>query len=193
MQAKLNTKFERCKFEATTQDLTEIKILVKNTDVIESCTNERTNTNWIFYKSTNVTALLREVPIGCKDTILPDPVMNKQSAKDLEIEQITWKPYKDNLGIFRALELHLHGKERLERETSILLIFYLEQTGGTDPATFRGVYLEEIATVENNAQTDIFLYDIDIVVGSVIGELARRSVGNYSNTVRIIRSNCRIC
>ena len=37
--------------------------------------------------------------------------------------------------------------------------------------------MEDIAAVEDFVQADIFLYDMDIVDGSTIGELARRSVG----------------
>ena len=37
------------------------------------------------------------------------------------------------------------------------------------------------------------LYDIDIVDGNVIGELARRSLQKYENTVRLLRYNNHIC
>ena len=37
------------------------------------------------------------------------------------------------------------------------------------------------------------LYDIDIVDGNIIGELARRSVQKYDNTVRLLRYNNHIC
>ena len=53
--------------------------------------------------------------------------------------------------------------------------------------------MEDIAAVEDTAQADILLYDIDIVDGSVIRELARRSVGNIFITVRLLRNNCHIC
>ena len=40
---------------------------------------------------------------------------------------------------------------------------------------------------------NIVLYDIDIVDGNIIGELARRSVQKYKNTVRLLRYNNHIC
>ena len=81
--------------------------------------------------------------------------------------------------------MHLHGNERLESETSELFNLFLEKTGGTGPANFRGVCMEDIAIVEDIIQADIFLYDMHIVDGSMIGELARRSVRKHSNTVRL--------
>ena len=52
--------------------------------------------------------------------------------------------------------------------------------------------MQDIAAVENIVPADVFLYDIDIVQGSMIGELARRSVGKDSNTVRLLRCNSHI-
>ena len=53
--------------------------------------------------------------------------------------------------------------------------------------------MEEIAALEDIAQADIFLHDIDIVDGSIIGELTIRSVGKHSNTVRLSRYDSQIC
>ena len=61
---------------AATEDLTKNKKLLSDTDVIESCTRERATAKCKFYKLTDVTffaASLKEVPMGCKDTVLPDP------------------------------------------------------------------------------------------------------------------------
>ena len=69
----------------------------------------------------------------------------------------------------------------------------IPKTGGTDPANYRGVCMECIAIVEDIVRADIFFYDIDFVDGSMIGELAWRSVGKHSNTVRLVRFNSHIC
>ena len=82
---------------------------------------------------------------------------------------------------------------RDELETSNLFNLFLEKTGGTDPANFRGARLQDIAIVEDIVQADIFLYVIDIANGSMIGELEMRSIGKHSNTVRLFRSNSHIC
>ena len=53
--------------------------------------------------------------------------------------------------------------------------------------------MEYIAIVEDSLQTDIFLYDIEFVDGSMFGELARRSVEKHSNTVRLLRYVSNFC
>ena len=52
---------------------------------------------------------------------------------------------------------------------------------------------DNAAAVEDFVQQDVFLYDIDIVEWSMIGELERRSVGKHSNTVRLLRYHSHIC
>ena len=53
--------------------------------------------------------------------------------------------------------------------------------------------MEDFGAVEDIVQADAFLYDDDIVKGSMISELAQRSVGNQYNTVRLLRYNSHIC
>ena len=48
-------------------------------------------------------------------------------------------------------------------------------------------------TVEDLLILNILLYDIDIVDGNVVGEIARGSVQKYENTVRLLRYNNHIC
>ena len=191
-----NTLLERCKLVATTEDLTKIKNPQNNTDIIESCSRERANIKWKFYKLTNnelFAALLEEFPVGCKDTVLPDRLVKNHSVKCLTFQEDTQKPSNDNLFLFRALALHLHGNERLEEETSNLINLFLRKISGIDPAIFRSVCMEDISPVEGYVWADIFLYDFVIVDGYMIGELARRSVGKQSNTVRLIRYISHIC
>ena len=64
---------------------------------------------------------------------------------------------------------------------------------GTDPANFRGVCMEDIAIVEDIVQSEFLLYGVDIVDGSMIGEVVRRSVGKHSYTVRLLRYNSHEC
>ena len=64
---------------------------------------------------------------------------------------------------------------------------------GLISANIPRVFMEVFAAVEDVVQADIFFYDIDIVDGSSIGELARRSVGKHSSTVRLLRYNSHIC
>ena len=57
------------------------------------------------------------------------------------------------------------------------------------PNQFKGVHMNDIRIVEDLLTLNILLYDIDIVDGNIIGELARRSVQKYDNTVRLLRYN----
>ena len=69
---------------------------------------------------TNVThfsVILKELNMGCKDTVLPKHLLKKNALKRLTFGEITQKPYNDNLGLFKALALHMHGIENLEEKT----------------------------------------------------------------------------
>ena len=107
-----NTLLEQSKLVSNKDDIAKLKEILKKTDVIESCTKERSNTKWRFFKLTNLTifaALLKDTPMGCKDVVLPESLLRNPSTNCPNYEQNTKKPYKDNLCLFRALALLLHG------------------------------------------------------------------------------------
>ena len=173
-----------------------LKDFLIKTDVIESCSRERMNTKWRFYKLTNLTvfaALLKDVPMGCKNAILPEPLLKNHTINCLTFEENTRPPYNDNLCLFRALARHLHGTQRLEEETSKLLNLFISKMDGLSPNQFQGVHMKDIPTVEDLLILNIVLYDIDIVNGNIVGEHARRSVQKYENAVRLLRYNKHIC
>ena len=60
---------------------------------------------------------------------------------------------------------------------------------GLSPNHFQGVHMNDIPTVEDLLTLNILLYNIDIVDGNIVGELASRSVEKYENTVRLLRYN----
>ena len=64
---------------------------------------------------------------------------------------------------------------------------------GLSPNQFQGFHKNDIPTVEDLLTLNIFLYVIDIVDGNIVGELARRSVKKYDNSVRLLRYNIHIC
>ena len=64
---------------------------------------------------------------------------------------------------------------------------------GLTPNHFQGVHMNDIPTVEDLLTLNILLYDIDIVDGNIIGELARRSMQKYNNTVGLLKNNIHIC
>ena len=110
-----NTLLEQSKLVSNKYDIAKLKEILKKTDVIESCTKERSNT-----KLTNLTifaALLRVIPMGCRDEILRESLLKNHTVNCLTFEKYTRKPHNDNICLFRAVALHLFGNEKLEEET----------------------------------------------------------------------------
>ena len=64
---------------------------------------------------------------------------------------------------------------------------------GLSANQFQGVHKNDVPFVEDLLTLNILLYDIDIVDGNNIGELARRSVQKHENTVQLLRYNNHIC
>ena len=58
---------------------------------------------------------------------------------------------------------------------------------------FQRVHMNDIPTFEDLLTLNILLYDIDIVDGNIVGELARQSVQKNENNVRLLRYNNHIC
>ena len=108
-------------------------------------------------------------------------------------EEITRQPYNDNLCVLFMLSLHLHGNQKLEGETSKVFNSFINRLDGLTPLQFQGVHLKDIPVVEDLLHLNIFLYEIDIVDGKIIGELARRSAQKNGNTVTLLRYNILIC
>ena len=154
------------------------------------------NTKWRFYKLTKLTvfaALFKTVPMGCKDAVLPEPLLLNHTINCLTSEENTRQPYNDNVCLFRAHALHLHGTQRLEEKTSKLFNFFINKMDGLSPNQFQGVHMKDISTVKYLLTLNILLYVIDIVDGNNVGELARRSVQKNENIVRLLRYNNHIC
>ena len=184
------TLLDRSKLVCTKYDLAKQKSFLNKTDVIELCSRERLSRKWSFYKSTNLTAfasLLKNVPMGCKDAVWPERFFKKCTINCLTYEENTRQPYNDNLCLFRALALHLHGTQRLEEETSKIFNLFINNKDGLSTDQFQGVHMNDIPIVEDLLTLNILLYDIAIVDGNNIGELARRSVQKYEKTVRLLR------
>ena len=187
-----NTLLEQSKPVSNKDDMTKLKKILKKTDVSESCTKGRSNTKWRFFKLTNLTlffALLRDIPMGCKDAVLAESLLKNCQT----FEKNTKKPYNDNLCLFRALALPLHGNERLEEETSMLFNLFLVNSTNPDPSKFQGVCMDDIPSEEDIVGINIFIYNIDLIDGAMVGELARRSIEKYEKNVQLIRYNSHIC
>ena len=121
---------------------------------------DRANTKWKIYKLTILTffvSLLKDVSMGCKDTVLPEPLLKNHNVNCLTFERNTRQPYNDNLCLFRALALHLHGKEKLEGETSKMFNLYLNNSEEGDVSNFQGVHLNDFPKIEDLLQLNVFL------------------------------------
>ena len=145
-----NTLFDKSILLCTKADLTTIQNKVNEQDIIEICTQERQNTKWRFKLITNVTifaALLKNVPMGCPDSVIPEPLLRNNHVNCLISNQDTKQPYNDNLCLFRALAVHLHGTTGLETSTSKIFNDFLEKSG-CDPKQFRELKSEELKPTE---------------------------------------------
>ena len=191
-----NTILERTKLVCTQADMSNPKDRMQKMDIVDVCTRERANTKRKFYNLTNLTifaSLLKDVPMGCKDTVLPKPILRNGNVNCPTFEKNTLQPYNDNLCLFRVLALHLHGNRKLEEETSKIFNIFLNNSEERDPSNFQGVHMTDIPKVENLLQLNIFLYDIDFVDGELIGELCRRSIQKHEKSVKLLRYNNHIC
>ena len=122
--------------------------------------------------------------MGCKDAVLPEPLLKNPNVNCVTFEGNSRQPYNDNFCLFRALAVHLHGNEKLEEETSKIFNLLLYNSEERYPSKFQGVQMTDIPKVENLLQLHIFIYDIDFVDGELIGELTRRSGQTFEKSVK---------
>ena len=90
-----NTLLERSKLVCTSEDITNLKEKLQKMDIVDLCTRERANTKWKFYKMTNLTvfaAILEDVPMGFKDSVLPETLLKSQNVNCLTFQKIQWSP-----------------------------------------------------------------------------------------------------
>ena len=100
--------------------------------------------------------------------------------------------YKDCLCLSRAVAVHLYGSAELETNAAKLLSDFLRESGH-DAINFRGVPMDHLVFVENAITHKIFIYDSDIEDGDFVGELARKSIEMYKNSINLLRYNNHYC
>ena len=116
-------------------DITNLKHRMQKMVIVDICTQERANTKWKFNKLTILTifvSLLKDVPMGCNDTVLPELLLKNHNINCLTFEKNTLQRYNDNLCLFRALALPLHGFKKLEEETSKIFNLFLSNSEERD-------------------------------------------------------------
>ena len=98
------------------------------------------------------------------------------------------EPYKDHLCLFRALAMYMNGHNDLDSHTSRYFTDVISKSGH-DPKIFPVVSVEDLPVVEEIVQRKIFIYDFNIQKGEYVGELARRIIGRFDKTVKLLRFN----
>ena len=100
--------------------------------------------------------------------------------------------YKDYLCLFRAIAVQLYGSAELEINAKSLFSAFLHESG-QDATNFKGVSIDHLVFVENAIKHNIFIYNIEIVDGDFVGELAMRSIEMYEKYNYLLRYNNHIC
>ena len=78
-----NTFFEKSHLLCSKGDLTSLHDRIEKIDLVETCAQERQNTKWQFALTTNVTifcALLKNIPMGCIDVVLPGQLLRRSDV-----------------------------------------------------------------------------------------------------------------
>ena len=161
-------------------------------DLVETCAQERENTKWRCVLTTNVTkfcALLKTIPMGCIDAVLPEQLLRRSDVNCL-VSNGYGETYKDYLCLFRAIAVHLYGSSELETNPENLFRAFLLESGH-DTINFRGVSIDHLVFVENAIKHNVSTYDIDFEV--FVGELGKRSVEMYVKNNNLLRYNNHIC
>ena len=179
-----NTLFEKPHLLCTKADLITIQEKVEKFDIVEQCTQERQNTKWgsqVDDKSHYFCCVTKKYPMGCSNSVLPEPLLKNHSVNCL-LSDKNKQPYKDQLCLFRALTMYLHGHSKFDAHTSQLFTEFISKSG-YDPKNFRGVPIDDLPLVEGIVERNIFIYDTDIQEGEYVGELAGRTIGKIEKTV----------
>ena len=104
-------------FVATPEDLAKLKNTLSNTNVLKSCRWERAHTDWKFYKLTIVTlfcSIQRRGSHGLQWHCIGRSTIAKTFCQGFfHLMRKPNKPCDDNLCLFRAPALHLHGNSRM--------------------------------------------------------------------------------
>ena len=74
---------------------------------------------------------------------------------------------------FGGLVLYSYGIEKLEKRTSKISNFFLNNCEERDPSKGQGVHLKDLPEVEDIVQLEVYLYGFGFFDGEFIGELAR--------------------
>ena len=83
--------------------------------------------------------------------------------------------------------------EAWRRKLSKLFNHFFINSTNPDPSKYQGVCMDDIPSVEVIVGINISKYDIDLLDGAMVGELARRSIKENEKKVQLLRYNSHIC
>ena len=95
-----NFLLDRRKHVCTRDNLAKLNTFFNKTDVRESCSRERMDTTWKFYKFTKLTvsaAFFKDLPISRKDAVLHEPLSKNHTVNCLTYGENTSDPYREQL------------------------------------------------------------------------------------------------
>ena len=135
-------------------------------------------------------ALLRKIPTGCKDAVLRGSLLKNHTL----IALLTSRTPKNHTKTIFASSEHLIStcmemRDLRKKHQSCSISFLL----AVQILTLQGVCMDNIPSVEDIVGINIFIYDIDLIDGAMVGELTRRSIKKYEKSVQLIRYNSHIC
>ena len=187
---------ERSLLIAKKEDLQEFQQRLDDLNIVELSTRERSSTKSKLLFTTNVTifaALLKNVPVGCKDILLPPSVVKRSDVNCLTYKS-NKERYNGKLCLLRAVCMHKTGNESMEEKTKKLFNSYITANEHLWVQNFRGVGLEDLHIVERLAELKILVYDIEVSDGGIIGALAERSLRPFISTATLeMEPPCMLC
>ena len=108
--------------------MTNLKDRMHKLDIVELCTRERANTKWKFHKLTILSifaSLLKDVPMGCKDTILPEPLLKNHNVTCLILREIRDNPTMTIVSFYLVkLDSGTHFSLQRQSSSSHLVFYY---------------------------------------------------------------------
>ena len=157
--------------------MNKIERLLKNVDMKEPCTKnwkKKQKVEVLQATESNFSCITEGSFPGMWKRSFARTTHPKSFSQYFNFWKSTRKPRNKNLCLCRHLTLHLLAKAKLESETSKLLYVYLQNKEDVVAAKFQKVCINDIPT-EDLTETNVFLYDIDIVDEPLVGELTGRS------------------
>ena len=183
---------------ANKEDMTEFQQRLDDLNTVELKTRERSSSKWKFLFSTNVTifaALLKSDPVGCKNVLLtPNLVINEamltasltSPTKNVTMATVACQ------GLCVCIKQETKGWRKRKRNHSTP-ISQPTHVSCLSVQNFRGFGLQDRDIVERLAEVNILVYDIEVLGGGNIGELAEQTLRRFNSKATLLGYNNHIC